>query len=128
MPRRIPVPIRQAMFRLWQQGYGTRQLVASFGLPCSTVRRLLRRFRRRGRDGIPPDYRSRSDTLSAPSEMVQTGRPYDRAAEARLWEWSRVPQHLASIVPRGVWIKVARSRSTTKGMTSGVSIEERMST
>jgi hypothetical protein len=30
---------------------------------------------------------------------VHTGRPYDRAAEARLWEWSRVTQHLAGIVP-----------------------------
>src|SRR5262249_52138727 len=72
MPRPIAVPIRQTMFRLWQQGYGTRQIVASLGLPCSTVRRLLRRFRLRGRDGISPDYRYRSATFTAPSEMVQT--------------------------------------------------------
>jgi hypothetical protein len=37
MPRPIAVPIRQTMFRLWQQGYGTRQIVASLSLPCSTV-------------------------------------------------------------------------------------------
>jgi transposase len=72
MPRPIPVPIRQAMFRLWQQGCGTRQIVTSLGLPCSTVRRLLQRFRRNGSDGIPPDYRYRSATEAAPSEMVQT--------------------------------------------------------
>ena len=72
MPRPIPVPIRQTMFRLWKQGCGTRQIVASLGLPCSTVRRLLRRFRLRDRDGISPDYRYRSATFTAPSEMVQT--------------------------------------------------------
>src|SRR5215469_9286998 len=33
MPRPIPVPIRQTMFRLWKQGCGTRQIVASLGLP-----------------------------------------------------------------------------------------------
>ena len=35
MPRPIPVPIRQAMFRLWQKGYGTRQIAESLGLPRS---------------------------------------------------------------------------------------------
>ena len=29
MPRPIPVPVRQTMFRLWKQGSGTRQIVAS---------------------------------------------------------------------------------------------------
>ncbi len=72
MPRPIPVPIRQTMFRLWKQGCGTRQIVASLGLPCSTVRRLLQSFRLRGRDGISPDDRYRSATFKAPSEMVQT--------------------------------------------------------
>ena len=72
MPRPIPVPIRRAMFRLWQQGRGTRQIATSLDLPCSTVRRLLQRFRRHGIDGIPPDYRYLSVTEAAPSEMVQT--------------------------------------------------------
>ena len=72
MPRPIPVPICQTMFRLWKQGCGTRQIVASLGLPCSTVRRLLRRSRLRDRDGISPDYRYRSASFTAPSEMVQT--------------------------------------------------------
>ena len=56
MPRPIPVPIRQAMFRLWQKGYGTRQIAESLGLPCSTLRRLLQRFRLHGTDGLSPDY------------------------------------------------------------------------
>jgi transposase len=72
MPRPIPVPIRQAMFRLWQQGRGTRQIATLWDVPCSTVRRLLQRFRRHGSAGIPPAYRHLSATEAAPSEMVQT--------------------------------------------------------
>jgi hypothetical protein len=91
MPRPIPVPIRQTMFRLWKQGCGTRQIVASLGLPCSTVRRLLRRFRLRDRDGISPDYRYRSATFTAPSEMVQTAVQLRR--EHPTWGAGLVPVH-----------------------------------
>ena len=72
MPRPIPVPIRQAMFRLWQKGYGTRQIAESLGLPCSTVRRLLQRFRLHGTDGLSPDYWHPSVPEVAPSELVET--------------------------------------------------------
>ena len=72
MPRPIPVPIRQAMFRLWQKGYGTRQIAESLGLPCSTVRRLLQRFRLHGTDGLSPDYWHPSFPEVAPSELVET--------------------------------------------------------
>jgi len=57
MPRPIPVPVRQAIHRLWQQGQQTGQIAASLGLPSSTVRRLLGRFRSRGAEAIAPDYR-----------------------------------------------------------------------
>src|SRR5437016_1283350 len=69
-PPPIPVPIRQAIFRLWQQGCGTRQIVASTGLPSPTVRRFLPRFRHRGRDGILADYRGPWATGAAPPEVV----------------------------------------------------------
>src|SRR5271157_3803329 len=72
MPRPIPVPIRQAMFRLWQKGYGTRQIAESLGLPCSTVRRLLQRFRLHGTDGLSPDYWHPSVPEAAPSDLVET--------------------------------------------------------
>jgi len=72
MPRPIPVPMRQAMFRLWQKGYGTRQIAESLGLPCSAVRRLLQRFRVHGMDGIPPDYWHPSVPEAAPSDLVET--------------------------------------------------------
>ena len=72
MPRPIPVPIRRAIFRLWQKGYGSRQIAMKLCLPCSTVRRLLMRFRRRGTDGIPPDYRHPSASAAASSERVDS--------------------------------------------------------
>jgi transposase len=72
MPRPIPVPIRQAMFRLWQLGQVTRQIATSLGLPASTVRRFLQRFRRRGIDGIPPDYHHLAASEAVPSELMQT--------------------------------------------------------
>ncbi len=72
MPRPIPVPIRQAMFRLWQKGRAARQIAESLGLPCSTVRRLLQRFRLHGTDGLSPDYWHPSVAEALPSEPVQT--------------------------------------------------------
>ena len=72
MPGPIPVPVRQAMFRLWQQGHATLQIATSLDLPASTVRRLLQRFRHRGVDGIPADYHHRAAGEAVPSEMMQT--------------------------------------------------------
>ena len=72
MPRPIPVPIRQAMFRLWQKGRSARQIAESLGLPCSTVRRLLQRFRLHGTDGLSPDYWHPSVPQAVPSEPLQT--------------------------------------------------------
>ena len=57
----------------------------------------LERMDRLYREVYP--YRDRRSRLEVFPNLVHTGRPYDRAAEARLWEWSRVTQHLASIVP-----------------------------
>ena len=71
MPRPIPVPIRQAMFRLWQQGQGSRDIAAELGLARSTVRRLLGRFRRRGCEGIAPDYRPPAVLGASSSDVEQ---------------------------------------------------------
>ena len=71
MPRPIPLPIRQAMFRLWRQGRNTSQIAEALGLPGSTVRRLVGRFRRHGPAGVPPDYpRAPTDEAEFP-EMAQ---------------------------------------------------------
>ena len=71
MPRPIPLPIRQAMFRLWERGWKTRQIAASLGLPESTIRRFAGRFRRQGATGISPDYpRASTDEAEFP-EAIQ---------------------------------------------------------
>src|SRR5262249_46412134 len=98
MPRPIAVPIRQTLFRPWKQGCGTRQIVASLGLPGSTVRRLLRRFRLRDRDGISPDYRYRSATFTAPFEMVQTAVQLRR--EHPTWGAGLIRSRLPPRAPR----------------------------
>jgi transposase len=55
MPAAVPVPIRRAMFRRWQQGTTAAELSRSFGIAPRTVRGLLRRWRQRGEDGLAPD-------------------------------------------------------------------------
>ncbi|MBV8317731.1 MAG: helix-turn-helix domain-containing protein [Planctomycetaceae bacterium] len=57
MPRPLPLPIREMMFRLWQQGHQAPQIAAALGLSRATAYRLLQRFRREGSEGIPPGYR-----------------------------------------------------------------------
>ena len=71
MPRPIPLPLRQAMFRLWQQGREARQIAALLGLPGSTVRRLVGRFRRRGPEGVSPDYRRTPTDQAEFPDLIQ---------------------------------------------------------
>src|SRR5687767_6554591 len=70
MPRPTPLPVRQAMFRLWQQGLTAPQIAERLGVPAPTAYRLLRRFRDRGADGLPPGYRRPGDD-AAPPEAVR---------------------------------------------------------
>ena len=71
MARPIPLPIREALFRLWQQGRNSRQIAASLGLPGSTVRRFVGRFRQHGAAGIAPDYpRAPTDEAQFP-DLIQ---------------------------------------------------------
>jgi len=71
MPSPIPVPVRQAAFRLWQQGRQTHEIAASLGLAGSTVRRLLARFRHRGKDGLEPSYHRPTNAPVEPPAAVQ---------------------------------------------------------
>lgn len=63
MPRPIPVPVRQVMFRLWQAGRDAAEIAERLGVPCPTVYRLLQRFRRDGASGVAPGYRRSSETF-----------------------------------------------------------------
>ena len=71
MPRPIPVPVRQAAFRLWQQGCQTLEIAASLELPRSSVRRLLARFRRCGTEGVVPSYHRPRNAPTEPPIAVQ---------------------------------------------------------
>lgn len=71
MPRSIPVPVRLAAFRLWQQGRPTHQIAATLEVAQSTVRRLLARFRRHGQEGIEPSYHRPRNAPVEPPAAVQ---------------------------------------------------------
>jgi len=69
MPQPLPLPIRQAMFRLWQQGRDATQIAASLDVSCASVYRMLERFRRDGASGIPPQYRYLADDAALPDAI-----------------------------------------------------------
>src|SRR3712207_4054497 len=58
MPKPVPIPVRRKLLQRAQQGEPTASLAAAFGLAPRTVRHLTKRFRDRGPDGVPPDYRT----------------------------------------------------------------------
>jgi transposase len=95
MPRPIPVPVRQVMFRLWQRGVGAPEIAASLGVPCSTVSRMLQRFRREGGAAIPPSYRSPADDFMPP-ENVQAAIALRREHPTWGAEFIRVQLHEAN--------------------------------
>jgi len=67
MPRPIPVPVRQIMFRLWQEGWNAPQLAERFGVSGPTVYRLLQRFRLDGVAGVTPGYHRSGDNFTPPA-------------------------------------------------------------
>src|SRR5438552_6837108 len=72
MSRALPVPIRRALFQRWQQGQSAAAIAQALSLPPRTVRRLLRRFERRGAAGVPPSYdRCGPKAAATSAELVQ---------------------------------------------------------
>ncbi len=69
MPRPIPVPVRQIMFRLWQEGWNAPQIAERFGVSCPTVYRLLQRFRLDGVAGVTPGYHRSGGDLTPPEAV-----------------------------------------------------------
>ena len=55
MPAPVPVPIRQAIWALHQQGVSSADLADRFALTPRTVRGLIRRGHQRGAAGLAPD-------------------------------------------------------------------------
>jgi Winged helix-turn helix len=56
MPRPIPVPVRQAIWRRSQDGQDGPAIAKALGLTPRTVRRLVRRFRQEGQAALIPSY------------------------------------------------------------------------
>ncbi len=52
MPAPIPVPVRQTILQRWRQGDSVVLLAAELHLSQRTVRHLVRRFARRGKEGL----------------------------------------------------------------------------
>jgi transposase InsO family protein len=66
---------------------------------CRTPAELqtrLERMDRLYRESYP--YERRLSRLQVFPGLVHSGRPYDPASETALWEWSRVAEHLTTIV------------------------------
>jgi len=66
---------------------------------CPTPKELqwrLERMDRLHREFYP--YRERLSRMDYFPGLKQSGRPYDRDSEAKLWQWSRVAEHLSTYV------------------------------
>jgi hypothetical protein len=73
MPRSIPVPVRQAIWRRYQDGQDGPTIAQALGLPTRTVRHLLSRFRRGEPDSLSPSYDRCGAATPKPAEsLVQT--------------------------------------------------------
>jgi transposase len=56
MPAAIPMPVRRVIFKRWKQGESLTTLADELQLSVRTVRHLVRRWGKRGQDGLEPDY------------------------------------------------------------------------
>jgi hypothetical protein len=70
MPRPLPVPVRQAIWRRSQDGQDVPIIAQSLGLASRTVRRLVRRFREGGQASLTPSYDRCGAATPKPSEAV----------------------------------------------------------
>src|SRR5437588_10530182 len=106
MPRPIPVPIRRTIIRLWEQGQAPDQIAEALDVPCSTVRRLIRRFRLRGVVGLDPDSRRASDLVGPASDLEKAVLQSRRAHPT--WGAGLIRLHL----PQETWGEPVRAVRT----------------
>ena len=70
MPRPLPVPVRQAIWRRFQDGRAGPAIARALGLDPRTVRRLVRRFRQTGPAALNPSYERCGAATPKPAEAV----------------------------------------------------------
>lgn len=114
MPKPVPIPVRRKLLQRAQLGESTASLAAAFGLAPRTVRRLRKRFRDRGPDSIPPDYRRPKEQAHAYSDRVRElalGLRRQHPGWGAVLVWVALgarhpdigpaqPQHAEALVPR----------------------------
>ena len=70
MPRPLPVPVRQAIWRRLQAGQDVPTIAAALDLQPRTVRRLVGRFRRAGQAAVAPSYEACGAATPKPAEAT----------------------------------------------------------
>jgi hypothetical protein len=70
MPRPLPVPVRQAIWRRSQEGQVGPTVARALGLAPRTVRRLVHRFHQGGEATLIPSYDRCGVATPKPSESV----------------------------------------------------------
>jgi transposase len=71
MPRPLPLPVRQVIWRRCQRGQSVKTITQALDLPLRTVRHLVRRFRLRGDGTVAPSYRHHSATSADGADAVR---------------------------------------------------------
>ena len=56
MPQAVPLPLREQIVQLYQQGCSYQTIARTVPVKARTIRSLCQRFRQRGQDGLAPDY------------------------------------------------------------------------
>jgi transposase len=71
MPRPTPIPVREAIYKQYQQGRPVGEIARSLNLSERTVRHLIKRFRERGEAGISVSYTSCGRQLSPERRKIR---------------------------------------------------------
>jgi len=81
----IPVPVRERILKLYNQGQSTAEVAASFGYCVAAVRRVRQRFQERG-TLEPPTHRCGRKSLLTPARPARLLARLDRRPDATLAE------------------------------------------
>lgn len=126
MPRPTPIPVREAIYRQWQQGRKAGDISNSLSVPERTVRNLIERFSEQGEAGIAPSYSTEGQPASPQREELRQAAADLRRAHP---EWGRtviqiklkqnVSEELKKLVPGprevGRWLAKAGLAPAPRG-------------
>ena len=93
----IPVPVRERILKLYDQGQGTAEIAAGFGYCVAAVRRVRQRFKERG-PLEPQTHRGGRKTLLTEARKERLLRMLDRRPDATLAELGAQLERPASTI------------------------------